>query len=37
MIPLPLVYAVYLGVAEAARDAALAMARKRPTIPQYFI
>jgi alkylation response protein AidB-like acyl-CoA dehydrogenase len=30
MIPLPLVYAVYLGVAEAAYDAALAIARKRP-------
>jgi alkylation response protein AidB-like acyl-CoA dehydrogenase len=29
MIPLPLVYAVYLGVAEAARDAALAIARER--------
>src|SRR5262249_13792006 len=33
MIPLPLVYAVYLGVAEAARDAALASARKRPDDP----
>ncbi len=30
MIPLPLVYAVYLGVAEAAYDLALATARKRP-------
>jgi alkylation response protein AidB-like acyl-CoA dehydrogenase len=30
MIPLPLVYAVYLGVAEAAYDTALAFARKRP-------
>jgi alkylation response protein AidB-like acyl-CoA dehydrogenase len=30
MIPLPLVYAVYLGVAEAACDTALAIARKRP-------
>jgi alkylation response protein AidB-like acyl-CoA dehydrogenase len=30
MIPLPLVYAVYLGVAEAAYDIALATARKRP-------
>ena len=29
MIPLPLVYAVYLGVAEAAYDLALATARKR--------
>jgi len=29
MIPLPLVYAVYLGVAEAAYDTALAIARKR--------
>jgi alkylation response protein AidB-like acyl-CoA dehydrogenase len=28
MIPLPLVYAVYLGVAEAARDAALAVVRQ---------
>ena len=33
MIPLPLVYAVYLGVAEAARDAALAIAAKRPSDP----
>ena len=30
MIPLPLVYAVYLGVAEAAYDTAVAIARKRP-------
>ena len=30
MIPLPLVYAVYLGIAEAAYDTALATARKRP-------
>ena len=30
MIPLPLVYAVYLGVAEAAHDTAIAAARKRP-------
>jgi alkylation response protein AidB-like acyl-CoA dehydrogenase len=29
MIPLPLVYAVYLGIAEAAYDLALATARKR--------
>jgi alkylation response protein AidB-like acyl-CoA dehydrogenase len=29
MIPLPLVYAVYLGVAEAAYDTAVAIARKR--------
>jgi acyl-CoA dehydrogenase len=29
MIPLPLIYSVYLGIAEAARDAALVMARKR--------
>jgi alkylation response protein AidB-like acyl-CoA dehydrogenase len=36
MIPLPLVYAVYLGVAEAARDAALAMARKRLDDPAIF-
>jgi alkylation response protein AidB-like acyl-CoA dehydrogenase len=33
MIPLPLVYAVYLGVAEAARDAALTAARKRRDDP----
>jgi acyl-CoA dehydrogenase len=33
MIPLPLVYAVYLGIAEAARDSALAFARKRPAGP----
>jgi len=36
MIPLPLVYAVYLGVAEAACDIALAIARKRaddPSLP----
>ena len=33
MIPLPLVYAVYLGVAEAARDAALAVARQRRDDP----
>jgi alkylation response protein AidB-like acyl-CoA dehydrogenase len=30
MIPLPLIYGVYVGIAEAARDAALAQARKRP-------
>ena len=30
MIPLPLVYGVYLGIAEAARDRAVALARKRP-------
>lgn len=30
MIPLPLVYAVYLGIAEAARDEGLAMTRERP-------
>jgi alkylation response protein AidB-like acyl-CoA dehydrogenase len=29
MIPLPLVYAVYLGIAEAARDTALTVARQR--------
>jgi alkylation response protein AidB-like acyl-CoA dehydrogenase len=33
MIPLPLVYAVYLGVAEAACETALAIARKRPVDP----
>jgi alkylation response protein AidB-like acyl-CoA dehydrogenase len=32
-IPLPLIYAVYLGIAEAARDAGLALARKRPDDP----
>jgi alkylation response protein AidB-like acyl-CoA dehydrogenase len=32
-VPLPLVYAVYLGVAEAARDRALALAHKRPDEP----
>jgi acyl-CoA dehydrogenase len=30
IIPLPLIYAVYLGIAEAARDVALALVRKRP-------
>jgi len=29
IIPLPLIYAVYLGIAEAARDTALTLARKR--------
>jgi alkylation response protein AidB-like acyl-CoA dehydrogenase len=33
MIPLPLVYGVYVGAAEAARDTALALARKRPDDP----
>ena len=33
LIPLPLVCAVYLGVAEAARDKALAIARKRSDDP----
>jgi acyl-CoA dehydrogenase len=33
MIPLPLVYGVYLGIAEAARDATLALARKRAADP----
>jgi alkylation response protein AidB-like acyl-CoA dehydrogenase len=33
MIPLPLAYAVYLGTAEAARDTALALVRKRPADP----
>ena len=33
IIPLPLIYAVYLGVAEAARDAAIGLARKRPADP----
>jgi acyl-CoA dehydrogenase len=32
-IPLPLIYAVYLGIAEAARDAALALLRNRPADP----
>lgn len=30
-IALPLIYAVYLGVAEGARDAAVALARKKPS------
>jgi alkylation response protein AidB-like acyl-CoA dehydrogenase len=34
MIPLPLVYAVYLGIAEAAYDKALAIARKRSGDPE---
>jgi alkylation response protein AidB-like acyl-CoA dehydrogenase len=33
MIAMPLIYSVYLGVAEAARDAALAAARKRALDP----
>lgn len=33
MISLPLVYAVYVGIAEAAHDAALAAARERPDNP----
>ena len=32
-IPLPLIYAVYLGIAEAARDAALALVRNRSADP----
>jgi alkylation response protein AidB-like acyl-CoA dehydrogenase len=32
-IPLPLIYGVYLGIAEAARDRALALARKGPDAP----
>jgi acyl-CoA dehydrogenase len=32
-IPLPLIYAVYLGVAESAREIALSLARKRPKDP----
>lgn len=32
-IPLPMVYAVYLGVAESARETALSLARKRPQEP----
>jgi alkylation response protein AidB-like acyl-CoA dehydrogenase len=34
MIPLPLVYAVYLGIAEAAYNKALAIARKRSGDPE---
>jgi acyl-CoA dehydrogenase len=30
IIPLPLIYAAYLGIAEAARHAAIGLARKRP-------
>lgn len=33
IIPLPLIYAVYLGIAEATRDAALTAARKRADEP----
>jgi acyl-CoA dehydrogenase len=33
VIPLPLIYAVYLGIAEAARDKALAAARSRADDP----
>jgi alkylation response protein AidB-like acyl-CoA dehydrogenase len=29
-VPLPLIYATYVGIAEAARDAGLALAKKRP-------
>jgi acyl-CoA dehydrogenase len=34
IIPLPLIYAVYLGIAEAARDAALTLTRKRRDDPE---
>jgi acyl-CoA dehydrogenase len=34
MIAVPLIYSVYLGVAEAARDAALQAARKKPVTAQ---
>lgn len=34
IIPLPLIYAVYLGIAEAARDTALTFARKRRDDPE---
>ena len=34
IMPLPLIYAVYLGIAEAARDAALTFARKRRDDPE---
>jgi alkylation response protein AidB-like acyl-CoA dehydrogenase len=33
IIPLPLIYGVYVGIAEAARDAALVLARKRRDEP----
>lgn len=33
MLALPLIYSVYLGLAEVARDTALALARRRPTDP----
>jgi alkylation response protein AidB-like acyl-CoA dehydrogenase len=33
MVALPLIYSAYFGVAEAARDAALACARRRPATP----
>lgn len=34
MIAIPIIYSVYYGVAEAARDAALATAKKKPATPQ---
>jgi acyl-CoA dehydrogenase len=34
MIAIPLVYSVYVGVAETARDAALAVAKHKPMTPQ---
>lgn len=34
MIALPIIYSVYYGVAEAARDAAIATAKKKPATPQ---
>jgi acyl-CoA dehydrogenase len=34
MVAMPLIYSVYLGIAEAMRDAAVATARRRPATPQ---
>jgi alkylation response protein AidB-like acyl-CoA dehydrogenase len=34
MIAIPIIYSVYYGVAEAARDAAIATAKKKPPTPQ---
>jgi alkylation response protein AidB-like acyl-CoA dehydrogenase len=36
MIAIPLIYAVYLGVAESARDIAVGIARKKPASPALF-
>jgi len=36
MIAMPLIFSVYLGIAEAARDAAVAAAKARPSTPSTF-